>query len=1228
MLGVVAVAAVEAATLPHNIPDFSLDASRATIQSARTGSWSDPATWQGGQIPTANHVVRVMAGHTVTINDTSPVAYTIAVDGKLAFATNVSTRLKVTNLLVMAGENGDGTPGVLEIGTTATPIAANVTAELVIANSPFGGGIPDPEQFGHGLLVFGRMSAHGTLRTPTFLRLATEPLAGQTTLALSEAVSGWQAGDRLVLPDTRHIKESEVLASDPWINAVNQWEERTLQAVSADGRTLTLTSALQYDHLGARDLDGVLDFLPHVGNLTRNVVIRSESATGTRGHVLATHMANVDVRYALFKDLGRTTYQPLNTTTNLIGRYPVHMHHLAGPMTTPANGFQFTLLGNAVDGGSVETKFKWGIAIHDSHYGSIQDNVVYNYNGAAIATEDGSESFNVFDHNFALRGMGEPNNTVSEARMAMGTEGVGFWFRGPNNYVRNNVAANYQNPTTEAAYGFVYQFRFLGNISVPNVKGAMDATQFTTRNGNNMPLLQFENNEAYGAMQGGATFWWVGSEDPQPFVTQAESVVKDLKLWHIYNKTVYMYPAHRMIFDGLTIRGNYDAAESRCCGNGVYFADYSSKGIVIRNSDIQGMDEGITAPEAGFGPEANLTIENTYLRNDSNLEVPWNGSVNGCWMDNKIIVATNTRFAAPPGRTLHAIGMVNDVASAPECLGKLDELRVYAYNGVATDNFQVYHSLPSVLPRPPASCVPQPRPGIDGLVCPIAAASAAATVTPAASTVPAGAPVVFTVVNNGTASAMDWLALYRTSAPDSAYLTWQFMNGLTTPAPSMGLTTATLRFSAPLTPGTYEVRFFSNNTFGRLATSSTITVPAPTIAATSPTVAAGTSIDFVAAGGPANPADWVGLFATSAADTGYVAWQFLNGSTTSPTTGLSGATLRFRAPLIPGTYEARFFRNNTYTRLATSGMVTVTGVVPSVTLTSTTVSPGSPIGFVVAGGPANPLDWVALYRTTTSDGAYIAWQFLNGTTMPPPTGRSGATLQFVAPTTPGTYEVRFFSNNTFVRLATSGPVTVTRPAASVTLAATTLPLGAPIRFSIAGGASATDWVGLYPLSAPDTGYLAWQFLNGTTTAPPSGISAATLQFSSPPAPGAYELRFFSSNTYTRLATSGILTVTAVVPSVTLTSTTVSPGSPIGFVVAGGPANPLDWVALYRTTTGDDAYIAWQFLNGAKMAPSTGTSGATLQFVAPTAPGTYEIRFFSNNTFLRLATSGPVTVGAF
>jgi hypothetical protein len=711
---------VAAGALPENIPDFSQDTSRPFLQSVQNGSWSSPSTW-GGAVPTANHVVRIVQGRTVTIDDTSGVAYTIAVDGKLAFNPHVNTRLKVTNLEVMAGEMGMGTPGVLEVGTAAVPIAVNVTAEIVIADSPLGGSVPDPDQFGTGINVFGKMSMHGSVKTPTFLRLATEPRAGNITLTLSAPVSGWRIGDRLVMPDTRHIKESEVTGGG-WVNAVNQWEERTVQAISADGRTLTLNSALQYDHLGARDLDGILDFLPHVGNLTRNVVIRSENASGTRGHMLGIHVADVDIRYVLFKDMGRTTYLPLDDTTNHIGRYAIHVHHLSGPLPSPANGYQFTLVGNAVDGGSVETKFKWGITVHGSHYGLIQDNVVYNYNGAAVATEDGSESFNVFDHNFALRGMGEPNDSVSEARMALGTEGVGFWFRGPNNYVRNNVAANYQNPTTEAAYGFVFQFRYLGNIAVPNFKGAdtiMATGQSTTMNGNNMPLRQFDNNEAYGAMQGGFTYWWISSLDPQPYPNAVETVVKDLKLWNIYNKAVYAYPAQKITFDRLKIRGNFNSL-SRCCGNGVYFGDYSSKGVIVRNSDIQGMEDGITAPMAGFGPEPHLTIQDSYLRNWTNVNVPTNGSVNGCWMDNKLVVITNTRFEAPPGRGLNNVAMTRDVASAPECLSKLDEARVYAYNLNANDNFQVYHTSSAVLPRPPAGCTVTTRAGINGLICPIA----------------------------------------------------------------------------------------------------------------------------------------------------------------------------------------------------------------------------------------------------------------------------------------------------------------------------------------------------------------------------------------------------------------------------------------------------------------------------------------------------------------------------
>lgn len=814
-----AVGAAAQTALPHNIPDFSQDTSRPTVRSAQSGDWSVASTWQGGQLPTAGHVVQIDPGHVVTINNTTAAADTIAVHGTLRFDPLVDTRLTVTNLMVM-GDHGMASMtqvGRLEVGTAANPIAAGRTADIVIANSPLGGGVSDPDQFGTGIINFGTFTMHGAAMGATFLRLAVEPRAGHTTLTLSAPVAGWRIGDRLVIPDTRHMKESETTGSG-WINAQNQWEELTVQGISADGRVVTLSRALTYDHLGARDLNGVLDFLPHVGNLSRNASIRSQSATGTRGHVISVDTADTDIRYALFRDLGRTKYTPLNTTTNVIGRYPIHMHHNRGPRQTPANGYQFTLVGNAIDGGSVETQFKWGIAVHNSHYGLIQDNVVYNYNGSSIVTEDGSESFNVFDHNFALRGMGEPNNSVDEARSAMGTEATGFWFRGPNNYVKNNVAANFQNPTTEAAYGFVYQFIRLGNIATPNFKGADPAVtgEFTTRNGNNMPILQFENNEAYGAMQGGFTYWWVNSQDPQPYATAQESVIKDLKIWHVYNKAVYHYPSQKITFDGLIIRGTFDSS-SRCCGNGVYGADYSTKAVIIRNSDIQGMDEGISFPEAGFGPEPNLTVETSYLRNDNNIQVPTNGSVNGCWMQNKLVVITNTRFAAPPGRSLRNIAMVRDVGYAPECLSKLDEARVYAYNGVATDNFQVYHTNTSVLPRPPSSCSPTTRPEISGLLCPIAALG----------------PVAPTVTITASPASI--------TSGQSAVLTWSSTNA-TSVSINQGIGTVAVsgtRSVSPTATTTYTVT--ATNSVGSVTATATVTLttatpPLPTAALTaSPT---------------------------------------------------------------------------------------------------------------------------------------------------------------------------------------------------------------------------------------------------------------------------------------------------------------------------------------------------------------------------------------------------------
>ena len=82
---------------------------------------------------------------------------------------------------------------------------------------------------------------------------------------------------------------------------------------------------------------------------------------------------------------------------------------------------------------------------------------------------------------------------------------------------------------------------------------------------------------------------------------------------------------------------------------------------------------------------------------------------------------------------------------------------------------------------------------------------------------------------------------------------------------------------------------------------------------------------------------------------------------------------------------------------------------PSVTATPTPVGAGALISVTVTNGPGNTNDWVGLVATGDPDISYIAWQFLNGATSTPPTGLTNATLQFVAPMTPGTYTARFFA---------------------------------------------------------------------------------------------------------------------------------------------------------------------------------------------------------------------------
>jgi len=501
----------------------------------------------------------------------------------------------------------------------------------------------------------------------------------------------------------------------------------------------------------------------------------------------------------------------------------------------------------------------------------------------------------------------------------------------------------------------------------------------------------------------------------------------------------------------------------------------------------------------------------------------------------------------------------------------------------------------------------------------------ASTITLSATTAAAEHTVTATVTN-GPGNVLDWVGLYPTGVPSAPEnrLAWQYLNGLLTP-PSSGVSGALLTFVLP-TAGTYEVRFFSNNSLTVLATSGAITVAAPSITLNTASAAVGQTVSATVTNGPGNVSDWVGLYPAGApsAPENRLAWQYLNGLLTAPATGVSDATLTFTLPST-GTYEVRFFRKNSLTVLATSAAITVGA--PSIALNATTAAAGHSVTATVANGPGNVLDWVGLYPTgvPSSPENRLAWQYLNGLQTAPTSGVSGAILTFVLPTA-GAYEVRFFSNNSLTVLATSGTVVVAAP--SIALNVTTAAVGHSVTATVANGpGNVLDWVGLYTAGAPSSpeNRLAWKYLNGLLTAPTTGLSGATLTFVLPTA-GIYEVRLFRNNSLTILATSGSVTVAA--PSIALNAATAAVGHSVTATVANGPGNVLDWVGLYPTgaPSAPENRLAWKYLNGLLTAPTTGLSSATLTFALPSA-GNYEVRFFRNNSLTLLATSGIVNVSA-
>jgi chitinase len=311
------------------------------------------------------------------------------------------------------------------------------------------------------------------------------------------------------------------------------------------------------------------------------------------------------------------------------------------------------------------------------------------------------------------------------------------------------------------------------------------------------------------------------------------------------------------------------------------------------------------------------------------------------------------------------------------------------------------------------------------------------TLTVSSNTVNPGGLVTVTVAN-GPGNLLDWVALAEASAPDATFVSWKYLNNST--VATVGMTDATLTFAAPATPGAYVFRLFENFGYTKLATSPTVTVQVqPTLSVNDVSIAEGdtgtrtatftvtlapvaatpVTVAYATADGTATAGiDYFAKTGTLTFPAG-VGTQVVMVTVTGDTTAEPDETITLT---LSGATNAALGDSQGIATITNDDGATPSG--PSISVSATTVARGAPIVVTVANGPANLLDWVAFAAVSAPDSSYVAWKYLNDSTVLPSAGVSDATLHFNAPSTPGEYVFRFYQNYGYTRLATSVTVTV------------------------------------------------------------------------------------------------------------------------------------------------------------------------------------------------------------
>lgn len=661
-----------------SLPSFVRDP--ATVRhTVGSGLWSDPAIWDA--VPGDGDSVVVTQPVVLDLPKTPRLCeLRIDVGGELRNYPQRDTEIWCQHAVVEEG-------GALDLDNYSD----GATTKLILTDTPIDPAI-DPEQLGNGLLARGKVKFLGAYKT-SWARLTVPPRAGDTELHV-DFVAGWQPGDRLILPDTHQLDWYENHANKAGYRP--QWETAKVLRV-LDPQTVELEAPLLYNHLGTKDDE----FLPHVGNLSRSIQVKSENNRGTRGYCMFMDRCELDVRFVQFSSLGRTRNADPSSKG---GRYPIHLHHLWGP--APANPnpdwqqfrdpWQWLFAWNSITCGLDDHQIKWGIQLHDTHHGFLGANVIHNWYGAGVAVT--AESFrNVIQENLVVRvgGTGSRERPADPGKGWIagssgphGTAGTGIWLRGPFNYVLGNIASCIYGGGY--SYGYDLDFRDTGYVKCPMWPGAdIAAGEYQALNCNATPLFEFRGNKSYGAGPGGLTGWRLGYDMNSAQVGVA-GIIEDQEIWHCYDSSIYMYESNFLTFKGTRIRGDtgpnsQGGARVNWAKHGWHFEDYLQSHMALIDCDVRGVLVGFDGPWYSDGV---TQLEGCYF--DCPTGVVWNIGwrvSGGDGVKPKSAWINNCRFAAGT-QAIRPQWLSGDAGN--KNVVQSNQIWVYNYQGVQGDNFRVY----------------------------------------------------------------------------------------------------------------------------------------------------------------------------------------------------------------------------------------------------------------------------------------------------------------------------------------------------------------------------------------------------------------------------------------------------------------------------------------------------------------------------------------------------------